>query len=48
MGLTKMNWNTADFASADPMTLAFSDRIGMVLSQIPEEIVPRPQYRFYM
>ena len=48
MGLTTMNWNTADFASADPMTLAFSDRIGMILSQIPEEVIPRPQYRFYM
>jgi hypothetical protein len=48
MGLTKMNWNTADFASADPITLAFSERIGLVLSQIPEEVIPRPQYRFYM
>jgi hypothetical protein len=22
--LTRMNWNSADFASADPITLAFS------------------------
>ncbi len=46
--LTKMNWNSANFASSDPITLAFSKKVGEILSELAVEITPRPEYRFYM
>jgi hypothetical protein len=46
--LTKMNWNTADFAGRDPITTAFSRRVGQVLAEIPAGRKIRPEYRFYM
>ena len=48
LGLTKLNWNSADFASSMPITLAFSRRVGEVLSHLPDRIVPRPEYKYYM
>jgi len=48
LGLTKMNWNTADFACAKPMTLAFAQRVGHVLAEMREGEVPRSEYRYYM
>lgn len=45
-GLTKLNWNSADFAGSMPITLAFSKRVGQVLSHKPKN--PRPEYKFYM
>ncbi len=44
--LTKMNWNSSDFAGSMPITLAFSKRVGQVLSHEPRN--PRPEYKFYM
>jgi hypothetical protein len=46
LGLTKLNWNNADFAGSMPITLAFSRRVGEVLSHKPKN--PRPEYKFYM
>src|SRR5712691_9269677 len=49
LSLTKMNWNTAAFAAAEPMTLAFARRVGEILAEFPESgPAPRPEYRFYM
>lgn len=48
LALTKMNWNTADFACTEPMTLAFARRVGQILAELPEGQTPRPEYRFYM
>jgi len=48
IGLTKMNWNTADFACSEPITLAFSHRVGQVLAELPERLPFRSEYRFYM
>lgn len=48
MALTKMNWNTADFACADPITTAFSRRVGQILAEVPAGMKIRPEYRFYM
>jgi argonaute-like protein implicated in RNA metabolism and viral defense len=47
LALTKMNWNTADFSCAKPMTLAFAQRVGQILAEIKAGD-PRPEYRFYM
>lgn len=48
LALTKLNWNTADFACLQPITIAFSKRIGQILAELPSDIQPRPEYRFYM
>lgn len=34
LGLTKMNWNTADLACSDPMTTAFSQKVGQILALV--------------
>ena len=48
LSLTKMNWNTADYAGSDPITTAFSRRVGHVLAEVPPGRKVRPEYRFYM
>jgi argonaute-like protein implicated in RNA metabolism and viral defense len=48
LALTKMNWNTADFAGRDPITIAFSRRVGQILAEVPEGERIRSEYRFYM
>ena len=48
LSLTKLNWNSADFAARYPVTLAFSSRVGEILAEIPEDIPFREEYRFYM
>lgn len=48
LSLTKLNWNTASFACAYPITLAFSQKVGQILAELPEGVDPRPEYRFYM
>jgi hypothetical protein len=48
LALTKMNWNTADFACADPITIAFSRRVGQILAELPQESKIQPEYKFYM
>lgn len=46
--LTKMNWNTADFSCTMPVTVAFSQKVGQVLAELPEGGIIRPEYRYYM
>lgn len=48
MALTKMNWNSADFASEEPMTLAFARKVGEILGEMPAGMVPQSEYRYYM
>jgi hypothetical protein len=48
LSLTKMNWNTADFACSDPITIAFSRRVGQILAEVPPQLKIQPEYRFYM
>jgi hypothetical protein len=48
LALTKMNWNTADFSSSEPITLAFSRRVGDILAEMPSDWKPHPEYRYYM
>ena len=45
--LTKLNWNTSDFATHDPITLAFSRRVGEIL-KLAGSKEPALQYRYYM
>jgi hypothetical protein len=48
LGLTKMNWNTADFATSEPIITAFSQRVGQILAELPPNLPVRSEYRFYM
>jgi hypothetical protein len=48
MALTRLDWNTANFATAHPVTLNFADRVGEILTEVPPDQVPEPAYRFYM
>ncbi|MBL9085898.1 MAG: hypothetical protein JNM10_02040 [Planctomycetia bacterium] len=48
LALTKMNWNSADFACAEPITLAFARNVGHILADFPSGETPEPSYRYYM
>lgn len=45
--LTKLNWNTSAFGTHDPITLAFSRRVGDIL-KLAGSKEPAVQYRYYM
>ncbi len=48
MALTKLNWNSCAFASAEPITLQFARTIGRIMTEIPEGSPIQDKYRFYM
>ena len=48
MALTKMNYNNADIADGEPITIKFARKVGEILSDIPENEASHPSYRFYM
>lgn len=45
--LTKLNWNTSAFSCRDPITLAFSKRVGDILKMAKGK-QPALHYRYYM
>jgi hypothetical protein len=49
LGLTKVNYNSCDYASGLPVTLKFADRVGEILLASPRgrEAPPLP-FRFYI
>jgi hypothetical protein len=48
LALTKLNWNSSFFASAEPITLKFSRTVGGVMKEMPEGLEPRPQFKYYI
>lgn len=48
LALTRLNWNSADFATSEPITLGFARHVGLVLSELPDDIEPRTAFRYYM
>lgn len=46
--LTKMNWNSSNFAETMPITLRFAHDVGDILRELPKGAEPRPEYRYYM
>ncbi len=48
LSLTKMNFNNADMADNEPITIRFARKVGEILSYIPEGQPTQPSYRFYM
>lgn len=48
LALSKMNWNSADFSLAKPITLLFSKRVGEVMATLSEDVDPKHEYLYYM
>jgi hypothetical protein len=48
LALTRLDWNTANYATSHPVTLNFADRVGEILTEVPKDQTPEPAYRFYM
>jgi hypothetical protein len=48
LALSKMNWNSSEFSLSDPITLVFSERVGEIMSQVPQDKEPRHEYLYYM
>jgi hypothetical protein len=48
LALTKLNWNSCAFAGGDPVTLDFSKKVSNVLRELPPDVTPMTQYRFYI
>lgn len=48
LALTKLNWNSADFSCNEPITLAFSRRVGEILAELRPSVSPQKEYKFYM
>lgn len=48
LALTKMNWNTSDSIGRFPITLSFARRVGMIMTELEEDVTPNPLYKFYM
>ena len=46
--LTKMNWNTAAFAGLLPITLRFARVVGEIMTEVPRDRSPLPQFKFYV
>jgi hypothetical protein len=48
LGLTKLNWNTTAFSTYMPITLAFAEKVGEILSELKEGMPMQHHYKFYM
>ena len=48
MGLTKLNWNTTQFSTYDPIAIKFADMVGKILSEMPKDREVQNHYRYYM
>ena len=48
LALSKLDWNSAFFAAAEPITLKFSRAVSNVMREIPFGVLPLPQFKFYI
>ena len=48
MALTKMNWNSSEGIGRHPITVSFARKVGTVMTELSDNQVPNPSYRFYM
>jgi hypothetical protein len=48
MALTKINWNSCNFASGEPITTQFSRTVGHILTELPKGDAMQTKYKFYM
>ncbi len=50
LGLGRLNWNTSDLRSSQPVTLGFARRVGGIMAEygLSSDQEPDPSYRYYM
>lgn len=48
MGLTRMNWNTAQNTNGQPITIRFARQVGGIMSELGDDTEPLSSYRYYM
>ncbi len=50
LALGRLNWNTSDLRSSQPVTLGFARRVGGIMAEygFDESSSPDPSYRYYM
>jgi hypothetical protein len=48
LALTKMNWNSAEGLGRHPITISFARKVGTIMTEMPDDALPNPLYRFYM
>lgn len=50
LGLGRLNWNTSDMRSSQPVTLGFARRVGGIMAEYGQltDQDPDPSYRYYM
>ena len=48
LALTKLNYNSADYAVGLPVTLGFADDVGTILTAAPTDDTPPLPFRYYM
>lgn len=50
LGLGRLNWNTSDLRSSQPVTLGFARRVGGIMTEYAQlaDDDPDPSYRYYM
>lgn len=48
LGLTRMNWNTADIRGKWPVTMSFARRIGSILDEFGDDPAPVSSFRYFL
>jgi hypothetical protein len=48
LALTKMNWNSTEGIGRHPITISFARKVGTLMTELSENQIPNPSYRFYM
>lgn len=50
LGLGRLNWNSSDLRSSQPVTLGFARKVGGIMAEFGQisEQEPEPSYRYYM
>ena len=50
LALGRLNWNTSDLRSSQPVTLGFARRVGGIMAEygLCSKVDPDPSYRYYM
>jgi hypothetical protein len=48
LALTKMNWNSSEGLGRYPITISFARKVGMLMTELSDNQIPNPSYRFYM
>ena len=45
--LSKMNWNSSDGITRLPVTLLFAKKVGEVMTELSDNVMPNPSFRFH-